>query len=177
MKIKFMSVILLMMLILTSSGCSGTWRRKFVRARKGESKEGPVLQPHDYKREFTNRQLYANNYVFWKSAQSELIKSVKSKDNVKRIISQAGYALVAMKKMESLLVDEKRLQLETYIAELEEIIEKIEQPNYVSSNSNILASRLSKHYRAVNRNFSFRRMKNFIKPDEHEEGSGNDNQE
>ena len=166
MKMKFTTVILLLVVLLSSAGCSGTWRKKFVRAKKGEVKEGPILQPYDYKREFTNNQLYVNNYTFWRNAESELIKSVKSKDSSKRIRNHAGYTMVDIKKLSSLLVDEKSAQLQPYISELEEMIEKIDQPNYVSSNSNALASRLSKHYRAVSHDFSYQRMKNFIKPDE-----------
>jgi len=166
MKIRFSVVILLLVVLLASAGCSGTWRKKFVRAKKGEVKEGPILQPYDYKSQFTNKQLYANNYTFWRNSESELIKSVKSKGGSKRIKNQAGYAMVDIKKLLSLLVDEKAAQLQPYVSELEEMIEKIDQPNYASSNSNALVSRLSKHYRAVSRDFSYQRMKNFIKLDE-----------
>jgi hypothetical protein len=165
MKVKFISIMLLTIFLLSNSGCSGAWRKKFVRAKKGEVKEGPILQPYDYAREFTNKQLYANNYTFWRNSESELINSIKSKDNIKRIRNQAGYAIVDIKKLSSLLVDEKRAEIEPYIFELEDMIEKIDQPNYVSSNSNVLVSRLSRHYRTVSRNFSYQHMKNFIKPD------------
>jgi hypothetical protein len=168
MKIKFTALILLAVVACTCSGCGGTWRRKFVRAKKSDVKEGPVLQPHDYAREFSNRQLYANNYAFWRNAESELIKSIKLKDNLKRISSQSGYSLVYLKKLYSLLLEEKNIELEPYITELEDIIEKIEQPNYVSSNSNVLVARLSRHYRSLSRDFSYRKMQNFIKPDEEE---------
>ena len=76
-----------------------------------------------------------------------------------------GYAIADIKKMASLLIDEENAKLATYILELEGIAEKIEQPNYINSNSNELSSRLSKHYRSVGRNFSYHHMKNFIKPD------------
>ena len=169
MKMKFTTVMLLLVVLLSSAGCSGTWRKKFVRGKKGEVQQGPILQPYDYKREFTNNQLYVNNYTFWRNAESELIKSVKSKDSSKKIKNQAGYAMVDIRKLSTLLVNEQASKLEPYILELEEMIEKIDQPNYVSSNSNALASRLSKHYRAVSRDFSYQRMKNSIKPDKAED--------
>jgi hypothetical protein len=168
MKLKFIAIVLLALLLFTSAGCSGTWRKKFVRTKKGEAAEGPVLQPYDYKREFTNNQLYANNYAFWRASQSELISSVKLKDNPRKLDSQSGYAFVHLKKLSTLLIDEKKTELEPYISELEDMIDKIQQPNYVSSNSNILASRLTKHYKAVSREFSYHRMKSFIRPDEHD---------
>ncbi len=166
MKIKFTTLILLVIVLCACSGCGGTWRRKFVRAKKSDVKEGPILQPHDYAREFSNRQLYANNYAFWRNAQSELIKSIKSKDSLKKISNQSGYSLVYLKKLLNLLSEEKNTELEPYITELKDIIEKIEQPNYVSSNSNVLVSRLSRHYRSLSRDFSYRKMQNFIKPDQ-----------
>jgi hypothetical protein len=166
MKTKVLILILLFAVLSSCAGCSGTWRKKFVRAKKDEIKEGPILQPYDYKREFTNQQLYANNYTFWRNSESELIRSVKSKDSSKRIKSHCAYAMVDIKKLSDLLIEEKTVQLQPYVSELEEIIEKMAQPNYVSSNSNILVSRLSRHYRAVSRDFSYQRMKNFIKPDE-----------
>jgi hypothetical protein len=166
MRTRFTVFILLMFMILSCLGCSGTWRRKFVRAKKGDQTQGPVLQPYDYAREFTNRQLYANNYTFWRNSESELIKSIKSKDNMKKIKSHASQAFVDIKKLYSLLVDEKAADLKPYVQELEDIIEQINQAGYVSSNSNSLVSRLSKHYRAVSRNFSFYHMKDSIKPEE-----------
>ncbi|MFA5069137.1 MAG: hypothetical protein WC300_04800 [Candidatus Omnitrophota bacterium] len=165
MKTRPTLIYLLLIAILSTSGCSGAWRKKFVRAKKGVVKEGPILQPYDYAREFTNKQLYANNYSFWRNSQSELIQSVKSKEGKKKIKSQMGYAIADIKKMASLLIDEENAKLATYILELEGIAEKIEQPNYINSNSNELSSRLSKHYRSVGRNFSYHHMKNFIKPD------------
>jgi hypothetical protein len=177
MRIKIISFVLLFCVLLSSAGCSGTWRRKFVRAKKGEKQEGPVLQPYDYAREFTNQQLYANNYTFWRNSQSELIKSIKSKDSQKRISSQTVYVLADIRKLSGLLVEEKAAELKPYITELEEIINKINQPNYVSSNSNALASSLSRHYRAVSRDFSYRRMKNFIRRDEEQKEEAGDGKE
>ncbi|MDD5504230.1 MAG: hypothetical protein PHV77_02815 [Candidatus Omnitrophica bacterium] len=166
MKARSALVYLLLITVLCASGCSGTWRKKFVRPKKDADKQGPILQPYDYAREFTNKQLYANNYSFWRSSQSELIRSVKAKDGIKRVKSQMGYAVTDIKKMASLLVDEEKAKLQPYILELEEMAKKIEQPNYLNSNSNELSSRLSKHYRSISRNFSYHCMKNLIKPDQ-----------
>jgi len=164
MRNKITCMLLIAIIVLTT-GCSGAWRKKFIRKKKDEVKQGPVLQPYDYKKEFTNRQLYANHYVFWKNSEAELINSVKSKSNMKKIKSQAAYSLVEIKKLGELLIDEKRALIEPYIAELEDITDKANQPNYVNSNSNQLVSKLSKHYRAVSGTFSYFHMKNFVKPD------------
>ncbi len=165
MKKEIISASLIITVFFTS-GCSGAWRKKFIRRKKDEDKQGPVLQPYDYKREFTNRQLYANHYVFWKNSESELIGSVKEKSNLKRIKSQANYSLVEINKLADLLVDEKQELIMPYVEELEDIVDKVSRPNYVQSNSNYINSQLSRHYRAVARQFSYFHMKNFVKPDE-----------
>ncbi len=165
MNIKIIGIALIATLLFTT-GCSGGWRRKFVRSKKDEVKQGPVLQPYDYKKEFTNKQLYANHYVFWKNSEAELINSVKAKGNMKKIKSHAAYSLVEIRKLSNLLNDEKKAQIEPYVQELEDIVKKIQQPSYVKSNSNRIVSRLSKHYRAVRSGFSFFHMKHFVIKDD-----------
>jgi len=167
MNAKIISIGLIATLLCTA-GCSGVWRRKFVRNKKDDVKQGPVLQPYDYEKEFTNKQFYANHYAFWKNSEAELINSVKVKGNMKRIENQADYSLVEIKKLASLLIDEKRAEIEPYVVELEGIAKKIKQPNSVESNSNYLVSQLSKHYRAVSGKFSYFHMKNFVIPDQKE---------
>ncbi len=161
MNIRIISTALVATLLLTA-GCSGSWRKKFIRNKKDEVKQGPVLQPYDYEKEFTNKQLYANHYAFWKNSESELINSIKAKGNNKKIKSQANYSLVEIRKLASLLNDEKRAQLEPYVTQLEEITKKIKQPNYLDSNSNHIVSQLTKHYRAVSNQFSYFHMKHFV---------------
>jgi len=165
MNIRIIGIALIATLLFTA-GCSGAWRRKFVRSKKDEVKQGPVLQPYDYEKEFTNKQLYANHYVFWKNSEAELINSVKAKGNMKKIKNQATYSLVEIRKLADLLNDEKKAQIEPYVLELEGIVKKIVQPNYVKSNSNQIVSRLSKHYRAVRGKFSFFSMKHFVIEDD-----------
>lgn len=169
MNIRIVGIALIATFLFTT-GCSGAWRRKFIRNKKDEVKEGPILQPYDYKKEFTNKQLYANHYVFWKNSEAELINSVKGKGNMKKIKNQATYSLVEIRKLGNLLNDEKKAEIEPYILELENIVKKIKEPNYVKSNSNKIVSRLSKHYRAVGGKFSYFRMKHFVKPDQEDAG-------
>ena len=171
MKRSIISITLMAALLFTA-GCSGAWRRKFVRSKKNEVKQGPVLQPYDYEKEFTSKQFYANHYAFWKNSEAELINSVKAKSNQKKIVSQADYALVEIKKLASLLNDEKRAQIEPYVVDLEDIVKKIKQPNYVKTNSNHIVSQLSKHYRTVSGKFSYFHMKHFVRPDQ--EGAGDE---
>lgn len=165
---RFITYMLIAGVIVSVTGCSGSWRRKFVRKKKDEVKQGPVLQPYDYKKEFTNKQLYANHYVFWKNSEAELINSVRSKANMKKIESQSAYSLVEIRKLADLLAGEKKALLEPYIEELQDIVNKIGQPNYVSSNSNRIVSELKRHYRAVCGRFSYFHMKNFVRPDTEE---------
>jgi len=174
MNIRIISMALAVTLLFTA-GCSGAWRKKFVRNKKDEVKQGPVLQPYDYEKEFTNKQFYANHYAFWKNSESELIHSTKAKGNHKKIKNQADYSLVEIRKLASLLDDEKRAQLQPYVLQLEEITRKIKQPNYLDSNSNHIVSQMTKHYRAVSNQFSYFHMKHFVRDDQ--EGATDGGQE
>ena len=159
---KIMAVVLVVIFMLSSSGCSGAWRQKFVRKKKVEVKEEPIIHPEDYSKEFTNKQLYANHFAFWKAAESEFINSLKGRRSAGRIKSYAGYAIDELKRMHELLVEEKQKELLTLIEELEAIAARIASPTYINSNRNFLVSISSKHYRAVNRGFSYYGMKNYI---------------
>ena len=166
---RILTFLLVMLIVVASTGCSGSWRRKFVRKSKSEDIDAPVLQPYDYEKEFTSQQFYANHYVFWKSAENELISLINAKGNFKRIKSRADYAVVELKKLHALLLPEKQQELTPYIDELVDMVKRINEPNYIKSHSNLLSSELSKHYRAVNRDFSYRAVKKFIKADETKE--------
>ena len=161
--------LLVTLVVVTSTGCTGSWRRKFVRKSKSQEVDSPVLQPYDYAKEFTNNQFYANHYVFWKNAESELITLINAKGNLKRIKSRANYAVVELKKLHELLFIQKQKELAPYIQELVDMVKKINEPSYINTHSNVLSSELSKHYRAVNRDFSYHSVKKFIKTNETKE--------
>ena len=163
---RILPLILIMLFVISTTGCSGSWRRKFVRKSKSQDIDSPVLQPYNYEKEFTNNQFYANHYVFWKNAESELISLINAKGNFKRIKSRADYAVVELKKLYELLFIQKQKELAPYIQELVDMVKRINEPNYINTHSNVLSSELSKHYRAVNRDFSYYSVKKFIKADE-----------
>lgn len=165
---KIITALLLFTFVLNTAGCSGAWRRKFIRKKKEGRKEEPVLQPTDYKKEFTNRQLYANYFAFWKNSESELIKSVKGKRGQKRIKTYASYSEKEIMKLYDLLIEEKQKEFKPLIDEFKELISKVMRANYLNSNRNMLVRALKKHHRNVGRNFSFYKMKKHVKPDEEE---------
>ncbi|NQT94919.1 MAG: hypothetical protein HQ572_00565 [Candidatus Omnitrophica bacterium] len=167
---RFLAGILILLICMNSVGCGGAWRRKFIRRKKGEEATAPVLQPKDYEKEFTNKQFYANHFVFWKNSESELISSIQAKKSQKRIEMFASYSLTEIKKIYELLIEDKQKELEPYIDELERLVEKIKTPNYLISHKNRVVKEISSHYRAVNK-FSYFYMKNFVIPDEVQENS------
>lgn len=163
---RTIAITLAFIFLMGCSGCSGPWRRKFVRKKKAEVKEEPVLHPKDYSKEFTNKQLYANHFAFWRNAESEFIHCLKDQKSRKRMMTYTSYAMVELKKLYDLLVEEKQKELLPFLEELKVIAAKISQPNYVNSHRNLLVSRSSKHYRTVSRKFSYYSMKEYIRAEE-----------
>lgn len=169
---KLMSVTLLLIFAISCVGCSGVLRKKFVRKKKDEVKHGPVLQPYDYAKEFTNRQSYANHFAFWKNSESEVIASLKSKKSQKRIVTYATYSFSEIKKLHELLIEEKQKELMPYVKEMEGFLSNIKTPNYVNSQRRMLIKNLKKHYYSVERQFKYFTMQRYVKPDEEEEREG-----
>jgi len=165
---RLIGTVLVFALVFGLTGCSGTWRKKFVRRKKDEDKQGPVLQPKDYRKEFTNHQLYANHYAFWKNAELELISSIKSSKSQKRIKVQSSYSLIEIEKLHELLIEEKQKELAPLIEQLREIVTDISKPHYIASHKNTIVRDLTRHYRAVSMRFSYYHMKKYIRPDTEE---------
>ncbi|NQT90700.1 MAG: hypothetical protein HQ558_05550 [Candidatus Omnitrophica bacterium] len=163
---KIMAIFLVAVFMLGCCGCSGSWRRKFVRKKDAEEKEGPILQPIDYEKEFTNRQLYANHFAFWKSAESELIYSLDTQKSRKRIEMYSSYAFVEIKKLHELLMEQQQQEIRPLLEELKDMAARIKDREYISSNRNFMVRRLKKHYRMVNRKFSYLSMKKYIRKSE-----------
>lgn len=164
------TIVLIIIFAISCTGCSGPWRRKFVRKREVEVKEEPVFHPEEYSREFTSKQLYANHFAFWRAAESEFILCLKACKSVNRLRTYTSYAMVELKRLHDLLIEEKQKELRPFIEELKEIVVRINQPTYVDSHRNFLVSISDKHYRTVSRRFSYYSMRNYIRPEEESEG-------
>lgn len=163
-------IVLIFVFALNNCGCSGPWRRKFVRKKKAEVKQEPVFHPEEYKKEFTNQQLYANHFAFWRAAESEFISCLQDHQPIKRVGVYASYAVMELNKLHDLLTEDKQRHLKPFIEELKEIVARIDQPHYVNSHRNFLVSISGKHYRTVSRKFSYFSIKNYIRPEEESEG-------
>jgi hypothetical protein len=161
---KIVAVALVSALLISAGGCSGVWRKKFIKTKNTEEIDSPVLQPKEYIKEFTNQQLYANHFAFWRNAEEELINCLPG-DSQKRIDTYAAYSINELAKLKNLLVEKKAQQIEPFIRELRDVIGNIKQPNYLSSNRNKVSDCLNKHYRNVSRNFSYYNMKKYILPE------------
>jgi len=150
---------------ITSIGCTGTIRKKFVRRKKDKKPDEPILEPYDYSKEFTNKQLYANHFAFWKAAENELIAAIKKDSGRRRRETYLTHTLTELRKLNALLVEEKQKEFELYVKDMEEIADKIAKPHYVISRRNYLLKQIGEHYRAVDREFSYRAMERYVQPD------------
>ncbi len=160
---KIFTVFLIVAISFTATGCSGALRKKFTRRKGEEKKLAPVFKPYDYKTELTSRQLYVNHYTFWKNAHTEVIKILgENIINNKRLKTYARYALDEIKQMQQLLPQEQGAQLAPYAEDLNGIVDKLMDENYVTGHKHTLTKSLKHNYNEVNRNFSYNKMKGFL---------------
>lgn len=160
---RISGLVLIAIYLLFSVGCTGEWRRKFVRKKKYEKRPTPIFKPKEYEAEFTPGQRYANHYAFWKNAVSEVIKILGQKQiNNKKLKFHASYTLEEIKQLHKLLPDEKQRQFTPYVEKLSVLVEKLRNSSYVSGHKRTLIKKLKHHYNEVSKNFSYNKMKSHL---------------
>lgn len=161
---KKISILLLaVVFLITTAGCTGELRRKFVRKKK-EEKASPVLSPIDYESEFTPNQRYANHYAFWKNAATEVIRMLENPNiNYKKLKFHSDHALIEIKQLRRLLLTEQQSKLDIYINDLVPLVGQLKDRDYVKANKHIVLKKIKHHYRGVAKNFLYSKMQNQLK--------------
>lgn len=153
--------------VMQISACTGAIRKKFIRKKTlGQNRDEVVFQPEDYSKEFTNKQLYANHFAFWKSAESELINSIKNKSSRKKQELYLSYTKKEMDKLRGLINEKKQKEMMLLIDELAQISEKIIDITYFSSHRLGIIKQLQRHYKLFRNSFAYNKVKDSINIDE-----------
>lgn len=160
---KVFTLILLFAFIITSTGCSERLKRKFIRTSEKKEDITPVFHPEDYKKEFSNKQLYLNHYTYWKTWESEIITRLGQ--NRKKDRTMAASCLDELKKTKEYLIESKQSELEPYVEKLDTLVQEILNKDLSYGKAYDIKRELERHLRKVEKNFSFRKMTDFIKPD------------
>lgn len=163
--LKLFTVILTIFSLICLSGCE-TLKKKFIRKHKGEPEEekGVVFEPQEYpSQQFSNIELYQNNYLLWKSWKQELSDSLQEGVNRKKQIENAKEMVVNLEAMKSLLQEDKQKALGLLIQNAQNINDKIADVNLNSTDLTRLKQDLETLEKNVRKDFSYKKVKDFIK--------------
>lgn len=155
-------LLLILALAISVSGCA-SFKKKFVRKPKETEKPTPIVHTKDYTQEYGNLFLYEKHYLFWKYWQEELINTLNSKHSNRKKEAKCSYsALDELKTLSNYLNPEGKKILAPYIAELENITQRLLSRKPVNSRVSKFKRELEKHKRNVQRIFFYKNVEEWI---------------
>lgn len=155
-------VILAILLVFELSGCA-VLKKKFTRKKKPLEVETVYYELEEYSRE-PNGVLYKRYYTFWRTWQAELIN--KMGENPKKDMRCAGEIINSLQSMQRFLLREKADELAPYIDEMEGVRQQLSDRNIATTSRKRLKRILEIRYRQMGNVFSYRKVKDFILPDQ-----------
>ena len=151
------------MLILTVAvsltGCSETWRRKFVRKKKDAVKMPHIYQLKKYTKE-PSESLYTKHYNYTISWLSELVDDMgKNHKKDARCIEEA---LGQLENMQVFFVPEKAKELDKHIGRLKEVQGMILKQDLGQANMDYARRSVEREERFLRSEFYYDKVKNFM---------------
>ena len=108
--------------------------------------------------------VYKDAYVLWKVCQGELIEKLGL--NKKKDISLRQRTIQNLERMQICLIGEKRDALTASIVKIKGLTKKLIKRRLTKIQIQGLKRELSRQKREIQRNFSYNKMSDWIKPDE-----------
>ena len=152
--------IFIIMMILTASliGCDAV-QRKFTR------KKTVVKTPHFYQlKKYTKKpspELYKQHYMYWASWQEDMIQFLGQ--NHKRDKRSIEEAMGHLKDMQNILMPSKAEAMQPHIDRMEAAKEIILRGELSFANKDYVRSIIEREDRAIRREFSYSKVKDFLK--------------
>lgn len=156
-------IVVFLIMIFSLTGCE-TVRKKFTRPPKEKPKAAIALTEETAAQTYPNSILYQSHYVLWKCWQDELVNSLGG--NHKKETESASGALSELKSMKNLLNSEGQAAIEPYALELEGLVRRVEKDDLSFSTLKQLKNDISQNKTRVEKNFHYRKISNWIKPDQ-----------
>lgn len=161
---KLIICIILVSMIGSLCGCA-TIKKKFTR-KKDQEKEAPVYYTEDFEQGLFGFETYRHFYILWKAAQKQLIEELEQAQrgttNKKALTHLAQDAHLNLLKMKGLLPEQKQAEIGPYILELEDIINQLRERRWSASSAFSMKKKLSLHKRAIETNFSYKKIKDSL---------------
>ncbi len=164
---NYLKLALLIVLIINLSGCAEL-RKKFVRKKKPRKEEVSFYRVEEYKVQPPHGR-YQDHYVLWHNWQLDL-ERMEGTSHL-RDLRSLNESLRHLTVMRDLLEDEKAEELDIQIKYTEGLREKLKKTKkdiVKDPHSRKLIERIG---RIVVNNFSYNRMKDYIKSDNSEESA------
>ncbi|MBI3312163.1 MAG: hypothetical protein HYZ88_01380 [Candidatus Omnitrophica bacterium] len=162
---KYLVVLLVVILLVGTAGCSPKWRAKFIRKRKGTPTAPQailVLQP-DQKALMPAPDRYREHFAFWKSWHSGLLDSlgqVRKRDN-----AQLNGAIGELQAMQTLLVGPPANRLREILVELRDLQSDLNSKPATWQIPAATRTRLQKLFREIGRKYPYSNVKDAFAPE------------
>lgn len=157
---KMFSILLIFAVLVSLSGCSEEWRRKFIRKKKDVAKKPRIYQTKRYTKEPTEA-LYTKHYNYTISWLSELSGNIGQ--NSKKDARCIEEALGQLKDMQFFLVPEKAQELDKHISRLNGIRDLILRHDLGYANMDYARRSVEREERFLRSEFYYNKIKGHMK--------------
>ena len=163
---RWVTVFLIFAMLVSLTGCSEEWRRKFIRKKKEVAKKPRIYQAKKYKKEPTE-QLYTKHYNYCISWLSELEQGLGQ--NSKKDARCIEEALGQIKEMQGILIPEKGQELDKHISRLKEVQDIIIKQDLSQANMDYVRRSVEREERFLRSQFYYDKIKVCMKTSFEEE--------
>lgn len=151
---KFLSVILIMVIMLDFSGCHAL-RKKFVRKRRKEIAPPLYLELKEYPKVPT-KDMYDEYYLFVRAWLDELTQAVEENVSAKRQKKSIDEALKNLEQIIYFLNEEGKKEIEPLHTQLVSLREKIYDPYFLTSgNTTYVTNKIYRIKRDFEKKFTY----------------------
>ena len=154
------SILLVFAMLVSLSGCSEEWRRKFVRKKKDVAKKPRIYQTKRYAKEPTEV-LYTKHYNYTISWLSELAGDLGQ--NNKKDARCIEEALGQMGDIQLFLIPEKAKELDKHISRLKEIQDIILRRDLGHANMDYARRSVEREERFLRSEFYYDKIKKHMR--------------
>ncbi len=159
---KTFSIILVLILTISLTGCEAI-QRKFTRKRKKKAVT-PRFFNEGISETRPKPELYAMHYVYWKTWQEDLINNLGL--NRKRDLLACSEIMTNLKDMRKLLIEEKAVELDPYVKEMQAITDSITEGSMTTIREGLVKRRLDTLRARIVGQFYIKKIQEYIVAEE-----------
>lgn len=155
-------LVILVAVTLALSGCA-QMKDKFIRKPKEKKRiqRYRAVKTYDI---HPSLELYTKRYVFWKNWHREILAVLRDANHKKKVVA-IEQEVSNLMDMRNMLTDEKSDQLQELIDKMSEVETVIKKERITQGNETRVRKKLESLGRKIKADFSYRKMKGFIRSD------------